>query len=281
MSKTPGSLPFRPLYTPEYVSEQKEESELTEAARQRFREAIREIYPHCLRSLQKEVFPAFVELVNRSSDPRLLTSGVFTGLRDRRFDGIRESFLSWAQTFHVASENWFLDDLLRTLRNWHLYPTLRDALVIDSGSFGSFIPISDAEQRFEFLDSGWQPTIERWDRFSIRLTTAFRAELKQYEQRVRSMVESRGFEKAVRRRSDAQFSWLVLWQLAGWPQGKIADWHNRQTGKVFDETRIRLGVEDAARLMGLRACDQDTVGHPENRNLRNLPSFLFRIHHQS
>jgi hypothetical protein len=195
MNKTPGSLSFRPLYTPEYVSEQEEESELTEAARQRFREAIREIYPYCLRALQKEVLPAFVELVNRSSDPRLLTSGVFTGLRDRRFDGIRESFLSWAQTFHVASESWFLDDLLRTLRNWHLYPTLRDALVIDSGSFGSFIPISDAEQRFEFLNSGWQPTIERWEQFSIRITTAFRAELKQYEQRIRSIVESRGLKE--------------------------------------------------------------------------------------
>jgi hypothetical protein len=247
----------------EYTSSKSDESELTEAARQEFRRSIYNLCPAFLESLDREIFPAFWAVAAGSRDPAdptfVLTdieSGdlilpMTIGLAHSRFKPLRSPVLAWAKRFNVENEGWFLRDVLRTKYYWAKYPRFRQNRHFDSGISGGQVPFSGAEVEFIFQDPGWVPTKEKWRDFSTRLSESFQNELKAYEARIRSLVESRGYTRVPRKDTVEHFDWLALWQIAGYTQAEIADWHSAQRGKQFDETRIRQGIEEAARLVGL------------------------------
>ncbi|HEV2202805.1 MAG TPA: hypothetical protein VGR73_23555 [Bryobacteraceae bacterium] len=151
----------------------------------------------------------------------------------------------------MQDEAWFLGDLLRTLYSWAKYPRLRAALFLDPGTSGGWVGIDEGEARFEFADQGWIPTSEKWSTFYRRVSDAFKEALESYERRLRSLMESRGYVRILRKETLEHFDWLVLWQIAGRTQAQIADWHSEKTNRSYDETRIRQGIEEAARLIGL------------------------------
>jgi hypothetical protein len=248
----------------EYTSSRADESELTEAARQEFRRSIHNVYPAFLDSLDREIFPMFWTVATDSRDPadaafvltdiesRELILPITIGLGHPRFKAIRSPILAWAKRFNVETEEWFLKDLLRTMYYWAKYPRFRQNRHFDSGISGAQVPFSGAEVEFIFQDPGWVPTKEKWRDFSTRLSESFQNELEAYEARIRSLVESRGYTRVARKDTVEHFDWLVLWQIAGHSQKRIADWHSEQSGKAFDDTRIRQGIEEAARLIGMK-----------------------------
>lgn len=248
----------------EYTSSRADESDLTEAARQEFRKSIYNLCHAFLESLDREIFPMFWAVAAGSRDPAdptfVLTEiesselnlPITIGLAHPRFNKLRKPMLDWATKFNVDKEDWFIKDLLRTLYYWSKYPRFRQNRHFDSGISGGQVPLSASEGEFALFDPGWVPTKEKWQDFATRLSESFQHALKAYEDRIRSLVESRGYTRVPRKDTLEHFDWLVLWQIAGHSQKQIADWHFDQSGKAFDETRIRQGIEEAARLVGLR-----------------------------
>lgn len=254
-------MPRKLRCTGEYTSSRPNESDLTEAARQLFRESIRSVYPAFLESLDQEIFPLFCTLVAGLRDQsvvltepesRKLILPITHGLGHPRFETLRKPLLDWARGFNIENEGWFIKDLLRTMYYWAKYPRFRQNRHFDSGISGGQVPLSAAEGEFTLIDPGWVPTKEKWQDFSTRLSESFQHALKAYEDRVRYLVESRGYTRVPRKDTIEHFDWLVLWQIAGYNQARIADCHSKRSGKAFDDTRIRQGIEEAARLVGLR-----------------------------
>jgi hypothetical protein len=66
-----------------------------------------------------------------------------------------------------------------------------------------------------------------------------------YEQRLRSLLESRGAVRARHRYSVRHFEWFALWQLGGLSTTKLL----KQYGGKGDESTILKGLKKAADLV--------------------------------
>jgi len=249
----------------EYTSAKEDENERSAAARQTFRESVREVYPELLRSLRQQMLPIFRNIVTPNDhtkdpspnvayeEPHDLSRAIRKGLAHPRFAGLREPFIKWARTFNIEDEDWFIRDLLSTLRGWVQHSKHREDLQMFSAMTSGWAHVSDDESRLQFEHSGWTPTLEKWRTFKDRISVDFQEALRRYEARMRSLVESRGCILVPPKKDAPEyFDWLVLWQIAGQSQKEIVDWHLDRTGKAFDEVRIRQGIKEAATMIGLK-----------------------------
>lgn len=99
---------------------------------------------------------------------------------------------------------------------------------------------------FQFEHAGWNPQLQRWTSFRDSIEKAFQSELKVYEQRSRSLMESQGAIRARRRFSADNFAWFALYQLGSMSAVRIL---RQRPDLKGDESTILKGVKTAAGLL--------------------------------
>jgi hypothetical protein len=187
-----------PLSWAEYISSDQSENTEIAGARWEFIEAARRVFPRFFEQLRKQVYPNYARLVearrNYWNPGWKFDTWRLHSDRDHR---LTPCLLAWAGAFN-AEETWILEGALQTLWLWHQQPEWRESL--DISGFRSFRSgealTSDEERLFRFEDLGWDLQSQRWASYRAYIQQQFEEKLTTYEERLRSLVESRGAVRA-------------------------------------------------------------------------------------
>jgi hypothetical protein len=268
----------------EYVSPHAEESTAVEMARRDLMDAIRRVYRPMLEQLRRNVFPAYKELAQSGFDfatpgYRELTRASFGG------DGIsidpngilyhpsvspytslsegllKSKLLAWAKKFH-AEQDWFLDEILRTLRGWYVTPGWRRSLRTNPiGTSITLLPAGEPLPIYGF----WDPQSLAWVDYCRKAREEFEKELSKQEAAGRQRAESHGLVLAPRQYSLIHLDWFVKYQFKGLSSTKIAnlDPTEDSSDKTPDESTILKGVHRAAYQLGWSRLRSVPRGRPK------------------
>jgi len=218
-------------------------------ARWEFIEVVRDVFPRFFEQLREQVYPNYASLV-KSRSGYWETGWTFDTWQlnsdpERR---LTPCLLAWAAKFNAAEETWILEGALQTLWFWHGHSEWRESL--DTYGFHASCAVNTlsggAESLFQFRHPGWDPQFQRWPSFRASIRRRFQSELKIYEQRLRSLVESQGAVRARSRFTSENFAWFALYQLGGMSTGRILKQYRDLEG---DESTILKGVKTAANLL--------------------------------
>ena len=124
-------------------------------------------------------------------------------------------------------------------------------LALDFATGGGWSGISHEESEFRFTSPGWSPASQRWEDFESRTSEDFQHYLEEYRERLSGLMKKRGYIPAPEKRKHEHFEWLVLYHLVGKSCGQIAS-ERCNTSESVGESTIQSGVNDAARLVGMK-----------------------------
>jgi hypothetical protein len=232
----------------EYISSDQSENSEIAGARWEFMEVVRRVLPRFFEQLRARVYPTYARLAeNRCGYWEPGWRFETWQLHSDRDNQLTPCLLAWARAFN-AEEAWIFEGALQTLWLWHQYPEWRESL--DISGFRSFrgveVLTSEEERSFQFEDPGWDPQFQRWARYRAYIQKQFEKKLDAYEERLRSLAESRGAVRARYRYSVDNFEWFALYQLANMRAARILQ---QRTDLKGDESTIQKGVKAAAALL--------------------------------
>jgi len=178
----------------EYVSPDPEQSSAVEMARWDLMDATRRVHRPMLERLSADVFPAYSDLAESGFDfdKILCHPSPHTKIPE---GPLKSALYVWAENFH-AERDWFLDEILRTLRGWYVAPDWRKSL--RSNPIGFVTPTLPLGKRFYFIYRAWGPQLLPWVDYSQKLREAFEKKLSKYEADCRQRAESHGLIPAPR-----------------------------------------------------------------------------------
>ena len=256
----------------EYVA-QGNGSIAVEQARWDLMRCIRRVFPEMLERLSTDVFPAYAALAKSDLDiedakrgqAALFSLSAALAKSDLDIEAIlwhprlspfkelpqdsplRTALSRWAREFH-AEQDWFLDEMLRTLRGWHVMPLWRSEL--ECNPIGKVISIVAWGEPFRLDCEGWKMQTYTWANYSRSVRKRFEQRLAEYEQASRKLAESRGLVRGPHKYSSENLDWFVLYQFAGLSSKKIAD---RERAKWSGEAASRYGDAASGILKGVKA----------------------------
>jgi hypothetical protein len=234
-----------PLSFCEYVYPPSRQSTATQQARRELMKKVRECYPLMLKALSDNVFQHYAKLCESGFDFEAILWNARISPYSWLPEGLLKSALqNWAARFR-ATEDWFLDDALRTLRGWFVAPDWRDELRWHP--IGSVIRLVAVGERFSFHCEGWEVQGFTWEYYSRSVRERFEQALREYETTTRKLAESHGLIRAPRKYSAANFEWFVLYQFAGLSSKQIADRITKDNPS--DDSTVLKGVKAAAKLL--------------------------------
>jgi hypothetical protein len=247
----------------EYVA-QDNSSIAVEQARRDLMRCVKRVFPKMLKQLAADVLPAYEEIAKSDFKieailwhPRL---SPFKKIPQN--SSLRTSLSRWANEFH-AEQDWFLDEMLRTLRGWYVAPDWRSELRCNPiGTVTSVVACGDP---FGFACEGWEMQTVTWAAYSQSVRELFEQHLADYEAASRKLAESNGLVLATHKYSAVNLDYFVLYQFAGLSSNKIAN-HTDNALNASSESTILKGVKAAAGLIGWDSL-RPTPGRP-NRNIR-------------
>jgi hypothetical protein len=235
-----------------------------EQARWGLMRCVRRVFREMLEQLAVDVLPAYKELAKSDFDidAILWNSRLSPFKKLPQNSSLRTELSKWASTFH-AEQDWFLDEMLRTLRGWHVAPDWRSDLKCNPiGRVISTVAMGDP---FKFDCEGWEMQLLTWAAYSRSVRERFEKHLAEYEKASRTLAESRGLVRSPHKYSSVNLDYFVLYQFAGLSSTKIAD-RSDASAKGESESTILKGVKTAARLIGWDSL-RTTPGRP-NRKIR-------------
>lgn len=235
-----------------------------EQARRDLMRSIRQVFPEMLKKLAAEVLPAYEALANSDFKiERILWNSQFSPFEKLPQDCYLSSAIStWASEFH-AEQGWFLDEMLRTLRGWHVAPDWRTELKCNPiGRVTSTVAMGEP---FGFDCEGWEMQLLTWAAYSSSVRDRFESHLAEYEKASRKLAESRGLVHAPHKYSPVNLDWFVHYQFEGLSSTEIANRPDIAAAGVAEDTILK-GVKTAARLIGWDSL-RPTPGR-QNRKIR-------------
>ena len=225
----------------------------TAGARRELMDAAQRVVPLFFERLREDVYPHFARIARKK--PNYWQTGwkfATWHLTADRENELAPELLSWARQFNAgeAGESWILEGALQTLWLWNQYPKLRTALNIEGfyPPSGGLILTSDDERCFNFEHPGWDPQFQRWADYRAYVKDLFDKELRSYERRIRTLIESRKAVPTRARYSVHNFEWFALYQFGGLSQSKIAELYTT-ADETPDLSTIRKGLKAAAALV--------------------------------
>lgn len=254
MSKRKGNPP--PLAHGDYVSTRSGTDELQRAAARRcLMETVGQVCPEFLESLRDEVFERFLKLAAKHNSawgtPYWKAGGRFDTWRtqsDPRNE-LTPHLRQWARKFN-AEEDWILEGALQTMWLWKKNP--REAQSLGMKGFYPYaagdVLLSGAETAFCFEDPGWQPELDRWEKYRATVRKRFDRALADYGKKIRSTIRNCGAERARVARDVQAFNWLARYQF----NGEKLDAIRSLPGFHYEQTTIWHGIRRAADLAGIR-----------------------------
>ena len=238
------------LTASEYVVQDREgQNRQIAAARRQFIKAVRSSVPAFFERLRSDVYPTYAR--RSKGKPRYWKMGwkfsTWQILSDA--DGrVTPILVGWAREFNVEREEWILEGALQTLSDWHQAPKSRRAMEVEVWRFCQFVAesrrITEAEHRFQFEDSGWDPTFISCAGWRANVKKRFEEALKAHEQKMRGLAKERGLVRAVLRASTEHFEWLALYHCGGHSLARILT----RAPHAGNSTTISRGIHSAARL---------------------------------
>jgi hypothetical protein len=257
-----GAMPSRrrPLVSGEYVNSGEAVNDQTTSARQKLVRVIQCIVPEFFEQLRERVYPKYAVYARLAARTASITpKGSRRGPGDWELGLSFESWddpaspnrlkpllMSWAKTFGSADEPWVLKGALETLSAWYQFPAWRQSL--DVSRF--CLPVAQETlvnyEKFTLAEAAWGPQWETWSIYSARVKARFKDELQAYEMRVRTLIESRGGQRARRRYSVNNLEWFVFYQICGMSSVQI---ENARGGAKGDESTVLKGIKTAAELL--------------------------------
>ena len=219
-----------------------------EQARWDLMRCVRRVFPEMLEKLASEVLPAYKELAK--SDFKI--EAILWNARLSPFkklpqgSPLQTALSKWVNEYH-AEQDWFADEMLRTLRGWHVAPDWCSELKCNPiGGVTSTVAMGEL---FKFDCEGWEMQLLTWADYSRSVRERFEQHLAEYEEASRKLAELRGLVRAPHKYSPLNLDWFVLYQFAGLSSKKIAD-RPDAPAKGENEDAILKGVKAAARLIG-------------------------------
>ncbi len=219
-----------------------------EQARRDLMRCVRQVFPKMLKKLAAEVLPAYRALAKSGFkiEATLWNSSVSPFEKLPQDSSLRSGLSKWASEFH-AEQDWFLDEMLRTLRGWDVAPHWCTKLKCNP--IGTATSIIAMGKPFKFDCEGWEMQLLTWAAYSQFVRDRFESRLKEYEKASRKLAESRGLVRAPHKYSPVNFEWFVLYQFAGLTSTGIVS-RPEASAKGESEDAILKGVKAAARLIG-------------------------------
>jgi len=217
-------------------------------ARQNLMRCVLRVFPEMLKQLSAEVFSAYIELAKSDFNiEKFLWNSMLSPFENLpQESSLRAKLSKWASKFH-AEQDWFLDEMLRTLRGWHVAPDWRTELRCNP--IGGVTTTLACGEPFKFDCEGWEMQLRTWAEYSLSVRKRFEKHLAEYEGESRKLAESCGLVRAPHKYSPDNLKWFVLFQFAGLSPKRIAD-RPDNTLKPANEDTILKGVKAAARLIG-------------------------------
>jgi len=218
-------------------------------------DAIRRVYRPMLARLLAEVFPTYQqthEQLARSSedfDKILWQPSPHTRIPE---GPLKSALHRWAKEFH-AEQDWFLDEILRTLRGWSVAPDWRESLRTNPIVTAPIVPkVGDLAmgERFSFENEPWDPQWRPSDDYKREARKKFEKELSEYITAGKQRAESHGLKRAPHKYSIPNIEWFVLYQFAGFSSTRIANESAKKNTKLLYESLILKGIRTAAKLIG-------------------------------
>ena len=235
-----------------------------EQARWDLMRCVRRVYPEMLKQLAADVLPAYKELAKSDFkiEAILWHSRLSPSKELPQNSTLRTELSKWSNKFH-AEQDWFLDQMLRTLRGWHVAPDWCSELRCNPiGGVTSTIAMGEP---FKFDCEGWEMQLLTWMDYSRSVRERFEQHLAEYEAASRTLAESRGLVRAPHKYSPVNLDYFVLYQFAGLSSASIAG-RSDAPSEGENEDTILKGVKAAARLIGWDSL-RPTPGRP-NRKIR-------------
>jgi hypothetical protein len=228
--------------------------------------AIRNVHRPMLERLSACVFPAYRKLVRSGFEvesvlwhPHL---SPHTQLPQGRF---KSALHAWAKEFY-AEQDWFLDEILRTLQGWYVAPDWRAALRTNP-VVGDILTRVTTEP-FSFSYGAWEPELLSCPDYKRKLWEEINKKVVEYELICRARAESCGLVRAPHKYSKANLDFFVLYQFAGFTSTQIAndDYKPRaekHLGKPSSESAILKAIRAAAKLLGWNRLRHVPQGRPK------------------
>ena len=243
------------------------------AARWWLIQAVAREVPRLLESLRDNVYPRFAALDIPTERPAWRFADLECWAREVK--GVRKNkrvrllaaqesqrsfcgfLLAWATGFHITTNDaWILDGVVRILASWRRVPEMRTrpdyggadllrAAFAPPPAESGFVP---GARPFRPRFPGWDPIWISFEGWSKIMRDRFDKALSAYEVRMRKQAEAAGYVKMAGRASEDHFTWLALYQFAGFTYERI---HRRYPTRVNDRTAIQKGVARAAQLAGI------------------------------
>jgi hypothetical protein len=229
-----------------------------------------------LKALANDVDPLFQE--TRSAIGYQADSDQIRELLDRadpRVANLQKALASWATKYNKynLTEPWLETEAIRTMADWDNFRHSLRELGLRVGFFERDTPMprikpswakppvlsinvaSDEQRRFD--DPGWNPALESWDRFEMRIAR----KLKAYQVKQEKLIGKRGFVRFPTKREVEHFDWLALRVVHGLTPAQIL---KRRGQRQCTEDAIRKGIKTAARLVKLHL----PKGKPGRKRIR-------------
>lgn len=229
-------------------------------ARQLMARAIPQHCPEFLAKLEADVLPYYQGVASQEDLERVaLEESPYARLSQIGAAGVARAIRKWARAFN-AEVPWILDEAVRILRGWHLYPDFRKSRRWILHTRISVPNTHGGPLEFQF--PAWEPSRFPWSIYRNDCYAAFDKELKGYEKKVRALAQSRGLVPVRRKYSPDNLNWFILYQFAGKSSEEIA--RNQPTK---EPSTILKGIKTAAELLGWE-CLRGPHSRP-NRKIRN------------
>ena len=220
-------------------------------ARRALMETVREYFPEMLERLATDVLPAYADWQQESANPRFTPEAIlfskpspFKALTQD--SSLRTALWKWATEFH-AEQDWFLDEMLRTLRGWHVAPDWRSELRCNP--IGQVTTIVARGGPFSFACEPWEMQTCTWTDYRHSLLERFDQYLNEYQATCRTLAESCNLDPVQPKVSPDNLRWFALYQFKELPYREIA-LQVRTEAFGEKESGIRKGVTAAQRLIG-------------------------------
>ena len=234
-----------------------------EQARWDLMRCVRRVFPDMLEQLALEVLPAYTELAK--SDFKI--EAILWNARLSPFkklpqgSPLQTALSKWVNEYH-AEQDWFADEMLRTLRGWHVAPDWRSELRCNPiGGVTSTVAMGEL---FKFDCEGWEMQLLTWANYSRSVRDRFEKYLAEYEAAGRELAKSRGLVRAPHKYSPANLEWFVLFQFVGLSPKGIADRPDAPRDGENEDTILK-GVKAAARLISWESL-RPTPARSKRRN---------------
>ncbi|MDQ3805490.1 MAG: hypothetical protein M3416_16885 [Acidobacteriota bacterium] len=192
-------------------------------ARVAFLNAVRRHIPEVLEELNGQPFECYKNIGAPFAQWWEIKHG-----RVGRESSLRASLFRWSKTWRLEPE-WCLDHALRTLWEWHAFPSQREKLMWQQGG-GWMVPTNEEERRFTFEHPGWEPTHDFRKSIKREIQEAFNRQLEEYLDRMESLVKERGYVKTKQKNEPEHFEWLACFQVKGMNYAEIRDSFKPQAG---------------------------------------------------